>query len=430
MKCEWCKIGLGSIVIILIVGIVSYQFIAPPPPKTIKIATGKTGGSYYKFATIYHKILAKDKFDLQVIPTAGSVEALSMLENHEVDVAFVQGGTASKKDMSNLMSLCSIYYEPLWIFYKKGKNLEYLYQLKGKKLYIGDIGSGTRALALLLLKENNVDGTNTQFVDLKGENPKDALDQGKIDALFTVISASSSKIQNMLEDKNLKLFSFIRAQAYSKRFSYLSPLILGEGVISLEKNIPSQNITLLGTTATLVATKTLNPDLIRLLLKAAKKVHSPASIFSTLNEFPTSKYTQIPMSEDAKNYLIKGDSFLQKIFPFWIASTIDRLVVILVPLLVLLFPLLKGILPLYRWKIRSKIYKWYKTLHAIDSKLETVDKKELVQIKKDLEKMFDKIEKDSNIPLSYMGEYYDLKVHVNLILGKINKLLETAKPSI
>jgi len=425
MKCEWCKIVFPVIIVLLIVGIFSYQFIDPAPPKTIKIATGKADGSYYHFATIYHKLLAKEKFDLQLIPTAGSVEALSMLEKGEVDVAFVQGGTAKKQDLKNLMSLCSIYFEPLWIFYRKSDNFKYLYELKGKNLYIGDKGSGTRALAKVLLKENNINQTNTNFIDLKGKSPKTALKEGKVDAIFSVISATSSKVQNLLEDKQLKLFSFKRAKAYSKRFSYLSSLSLGEGVINLEKNIPNTDITLLGTTATLVATKTLHPDLIRLLLSVVKKVHSPSSIFSLQNQFPTYKYTQIPINSDAKKYLIKGDSFLEKIFPFWIAHMIDRLAILIIPLLTLLFPLLKGAMPLYRWRVRSKVYKWYKILHEIDTKLRDIDKKELIKTKEYLIKILDEIQKETKIPLSYMGEYYDLKVHANLILGKIEKLLET-----
>ncbi len=419
MKCEWCKIGFGSFLAILIVGIVSYQFITPPPPKTLKIATGKADGSYYKYGTIYHKILKKDKFDLQVIPSAGSVAALKMLEKKEVDVAFVQGGTAKKEDMKNLMSLGSIYFEPLWIFYSKKLDIKYLYQLRGKRLYIGGKGSGTRALAKVLLKQNRIDSSNTNFVNLNGENAENALKNGSIDALFMVISATSSKVKKLLYNKDIKLFSFKRAKAYSKRFNYLSPLVLGEGVISLEKNIPNHDITLLGTTATLVARRDLHPDLIRLILRAAKKVHSKASIFSSRGEFPTEKYTQIPMSEDAQIYLKKGDSFLQKIFPFWIASTIDRMIVMILPLLIMLLPLLKGFFPLYRWRIRSKIYKWYKILRKFDDRIENADTQELEQIKKELKILLNEIEKNSDIPLSYMGEYYDLKVHVNLILDKV-----------
>ncbi len=429
MKCEWCKITLPVVVILLIVGIFSYQFIDPAPPRTIKIITGKTDGSYYHFATLYNKILEKEKFHLKIIPSAGSVEALSLLEQGKGDVAFIQGGTINKNETKNLISLGSIYFEPLWIFYKKGKGFNYLYELKGKKLYIGNKGSGTRALALILLNKNNINKENTIFVKLKGETPQEALKKGEIDAIFSVISANSPNIKKLLEDDQLELFSFKRADAYSKIFPFLSPLVLGEGIINLKENIPNRQKILLGTTATLVASKSIHPDWIRLLLKAAKKIHSKATIFSDENQFPTYKYTQIPMDKDAKNYIIKGDSFLEKILPFWMASMIDRLAIMIIPLLTLLFPLFKGILPLYRWRVRKAIYKWYKILFDIDSKIEDLDKEELEKTKKELLNLLDEIQEETKIPLSYMGEYYTLKEHANLILDKIDKLLKKQVPS-
>ncbi len=421
MRCEWCKFVFGILAIIISVGYISYQFIDPAPPRTIKIATGKADGAYYKYATIYHNILEKEKFDLQIIPTAGSIEALKMLRNNEVDVAFVQSGTASNSDIKELKSLGSLYFEPLWIFYNRKKPFKYLFDLRGENLYIGENGSGTKALAEAILKENGIDEKNTNFKSKN--NPIEELKNGNITAFFSVISASSSKIKNILLNKDIKLFDLKRAKAYAKRFNYLSALELDEGMLDLKNNIPKNKISLIGTTATLVANKHIHPDIVRLLLKTAKKVHSKESIFSKQNQFPTYKFTQIPMDENAKNYLIKGDSFLEKIFPFWIASTIDRLIIMIIPILTLLFPLIKGALPLYRWRIRSKIYKWYKILHELDHRIDAVSKDELKVILKEIEKMQKTIKEDSNIPLSYMGEYYDLRVHLDLIYSRIQERL-------
>lgn len=423
MKCEWCKISFGVVIVISLILGVSYQFLDPAAPKNIKIATGTKEGSYYKFAQEYKKILKEDKFNLEIIPTAGSIEALAKLENKEVDLAFIQGGTANKDDINNLTSLASIYFEPIWIFYNSSLDITYINELQGKKIAIGVDGSGTQPLAIEILKQNNINAQNSIFVKLPMNEAKEALESQKIDALFTVISPTSSKILSLIENENIKLLNIKRASAYSKRFHYITPLSIGEGVINLEKNIPSHELSLISTTATLVSQKNLHPDLIRLILKTAKKVHSQPSIFEENILFPNKDYTQIPLHVDAKHYLEKGDSFLEKIFPFWIASSIDRLIIMIIPLLTLLFPLFKGVMPIYRWRIRSKIYKWYKILHEADSKLERLNKEELLNIQKDLHKMFDNMEKDSDVPLSYMGEYYDLKVHANLILGKIEKLL-------
>jgi TRAP transporter TAXI family solute receptor len=424
MQKEWFKLGFGAFVLILLVLGISYQFIDPAPPKKLSIATGTTSGSYYKFAQEYKKLLEKEKFELLIVPTQGSVEALKKLQNKEVDIAFVQGGVANEEEVKTLRSLASIYFEPLWIFYSEKFDFKYINELKGKKVSIGSEGSGTKPLALEILKQNSIDKTNTTLLELSNEAAQQALDEGEIDVLFSVISPSSKMVQSLLSNPKVKLLNIQRASAYSKKLHYLTPVSIGEGVVSLENNIPSSNITLLSTTATLVGQKDLHPDLIRLILKTAKQVHSTPSLFENNEIFPSKKYLQIPLHVDAKHYLEKGDSFLEKIFPFWIASSIDRLVIMIIPLLTLLIPIIKGALPLYRWRIRSSIYKWYKILHEIDLKLESLDKSELPKIKEDLEKMAEDIQKISKIPLSYMGEYYDLRVHANLILGRIEKLLQ------
>lgn len=424
MQKEWFKLGFGAFVLILLVLGISYQFIDPAPPKKLSIATGTTSGSYYKFAQEYKKLLEKEKFELLIVPTQGSVEALKKLQNKEVDIAFVQGGVANEEEVKTLRSLASIYFEPLWIFYSGKFDFKYINELKGKKVSIGSEGSGTKPLALEILKQNSIDKTNTTLLELSNEAAQQALTKGEIDVLFSVISPSSKMVQSLLSNPKVKLLNIQRASAYSKKLHYLTPVSIGEGVVSLENNIPSSNITLLSTTATLVGQKDLHPDLIRLILKTAKQVHSTPSLFENNEIFPSKKYLQIPLHVDAKHYLEKGDSFLEKIFPFWIASSIDRLVIMIIPLLTLLIPIIKGALPLYRWRIRSSIYKWYKILHEIDLKLESLDKSELPKIKEDLEKMAEDIQKSSKIPLSYMGEYYDLRVHANLILGRIEKLLQ------
>jgi TRAP transporter TAXI family solute receptor len=424
MQKEWFKLGFGAFVLILLVLGISYQFIDPAPPKKLSIATGTTSGSYYKFAQEYKKLLEKEKFELLIVPTQGSVEALKKLQNKEVDIAFVQGGVANEEEVKTLRSLASIYFEPLWIFYSEKFDFKYINELKGKKVSIGSEGSGTKPLALEILKQNSIDKTNTTLLELSNEAAQQALNKGEIDVLFSVISPSSKMVQSLLSNPKVKLLNIQRASAYSKKLHYLTPVSIGEGVVSLENNIPSSNITLLSTTATLVGQKDLHPDLIRLILKTAKQVHSTPSLFENNEIFPSKKYLQIPLHVDAKHYLEKGDSFLEKIFPFWIASSIDRLVIMIIPLLTLLIPIIKGALPLYRWRIRSSIYKWYKILHEIDLKLESLDKSELPKIKEDLEKMAEDIQKSSKIPLSYMGEYYDLRVHANLILGRIEKLLQ------
>jgi len=397
------------------------MFLKPSPPKSFSIATGREDGAYYRFAKEYKKLLKKEGITLKIYPTAGSVEALKLLDAGKVDVAFVQGGTAKKyANSKNLSSLASIFYEPLWVFYRKDlSSVNYLYDLKGKKISVGEKGSGTKALSELLLSQNGVDKDNSEIFYLNSKQSLKAIEEGKIDAVFMVVSPKSNNVKELLKHKDIELFGFKRALAYKQKFLYLTELVLGEGIIDLKNNIPSTDKKLLSTTCTLVENNDFNPELMRLLLKIAKKVHSKRTIFAQEGFFPNYKYTQIPMNEDAKIYLIKGDSFLEKIFPFRVAVTINRLIIFLIPLITLLLPFFKGILPLYRWRIRYKIYKWYGQLNSIDDKIDDMDIKKLEESIKKIKELQKEIKEQTDIPLSYMGEYYNLQLHIDLILKKL-----------
>ncbi len=405
--------------------VVTAKFLKPAPPKSFSIATGRSDGAYFGFAKEYQKLLKKEGISLHIVTTAGSVEALKLLDKGEVDVAFVQGGTAGNyKNDKRLSSLASIFYEPLWIFYKKDIKLDYLYDLKGKTISIGEEGSGTKALSAMLLKVNDITSKNTRIKYLNSKDAIKSLEEGNIDALFMVVSPKSPNIKKLLLQQNIELFSFKRALAYKQKFLFLTNLTLGEGIIDLKHNIPPSNKVLLATTCTLVQNNNFNPELMKLLLKIAKKVHSRKTLFADEGFFPNAKFTQIPMNDDAKIYLLKGDSFLEKIFPFRVAVTINRLIIFLIPLVTLLLPFFKGILPVYRWRIRHKIYRWYAQLNEIDKKIESMDIKETKKSIGKIKELQGEIKEQTNIPLSYMGEYYNLQLHIDLILKKLSNKLE------
>ncbi|MGX9417536.1 TAXI family TRAP transporter solute-binding subunit [Vibrio sp. WJH972] len=427
MRCEWCKIGFGVLFVLVAVSIFTYQFIEPAAPKNISIATGRTDGAYYQYALRYQELLKDEGFELEIVPTSGSVEALQLLNEKKIDVAFVQGGAASQVDTSNLMTLGSVYFEPLWIFYRRTISPTYIYDLKGSHIAIGSEGSGTRALSLQLLNENKLNDENTTLLPLSGDDAIKALKAGEIDALFSVISASSPHITELLRDPNIELLEMRRALAYEKRMHYLKDLHLGEGSLDLDENLPNQSIDILGTTATLVVDKEIHPDSIRLLLKAAKEIHSPASTFAQKDQFPTRDFTEIEMSEDAERYILKGESFLERHLPFSLAGTVDRLLIMIIPLATLIFPLFKGAMPLYRWRVRSKIYKWYKFVRSIDLLIEKMNETELTTSLKQIEDLDLEVKKDSDIPLSYMGEYYELRVHIELIDARLREKIKLVR---
>ncbi|GGD32105.1 hypothetical protein GCM10012288_02550 [Malaciobacter pacificus] len=419
MKNKFLNVTLLMIIIGVILFYITAQFIQPSPKKEITIATGSKSGQYYETALKYKELLEKEKVKVNIINTSGSIENLELIQSNKVDIAFVQNG--SIKNSSNIEALASVYNEPLWIFYnKKLHDVEYIKDLNGKKISIGEAKSGTEDLSLEVLKTNGINNENSKLLNLNTIEAKEALISGKIDAMFLVTSSNNKILKELLQNKDINLFSFRRANAYSKKFTYLNSVNLYEGTVNLHKNLPNEDKRLLATTALLVTHNEFSDELIRIFIKKVKEAHSQKGMFEKENEFPTLSGITIPINEEAQRYFTHGDTWLEKIFPYWIASNLDRLKILLIPLITLMIPIFKGIFPLYRWSIRSKIYRWYDELQALDLSLEGLSKEELKDKLNDLEKLKKEIKDETKVPLAYMGEYYDLIMHIELIISKSN----------
>ena len=417
------KIILPILSIIIIIFYVSSTFIEPPIKKEITIATGSKNGNYYKTALLYKKLLEKENVKVNILNTAGSVENIELIKNKKADFAFVQSGIIDDKDKNNIFSLASLYYEPLWVFYKnEGFDIEYIIQLISKKISIGSDGSGTQHLSKIILDINQLNNTNSKIFNYSTKDAKNKLLNGDIDALFIVASAKSNNVKELLSNPNINFLNIKRAYAYDSKYSFLNSITLYEGTIDLYMNLPSEDKQLLTTTANLIASTNVQDELVRLLLKQTKKIHTSKGIFEKEFQFPNLNNLDSMIHEEAVRYIKYGDSWLENIFPFWIASNIDRLKLLLIPLITLMFPLFKGIIPLYRFTIRSKIYKWYKQLNKLDKDIENYSQDELEDAIVQLDKLKLEVQEHTNVPMSYMGEYYNLILHIDLINSKANKL--------
>lgn len=423
MKCKSCQFWTVIVTIILLSLIITYQFVEPAPPKTIRIATGREGGGYHNFALKYQKFIAQKNFQLEIQTTAGSVEALQLLKSGKVDVSFLQGGIGDQTAAEELESLTSLFYEPLWIFYPLHQPIQYLSELRGKRIAVGEVGSGTRNLALSLLKANGVTEENTTFLALPKEAVVQQFATEAIDAAVFVMSPAATTILELLNNPDLELFNFKRDLAYTSRYPFLTTVTIGEGMINLEKNIPKTNKILLATTASLVVSRDdLPPSLIRLLLMAATVVHKPGGFLEKPNQFPSEQFLEFPLNTEAQHYLEKGSSWLENIFPFWLAATLDRLKVMLIPLIAVIIPLLKGVVPIYQWGIRFKIFRWYRILREVDHDIEGMKDLEVINNKIDQMKQLQQELLDVvSVPLGYMSEFYTLRIHLNLILDRLEE---------
>ena len=392
----------------------AYQFVSPAPPRNLIISAGNIHGTYYSYARKYQEELALHGIDLKILASNGSRDNITRLLNKEVDVALVQGGTAYADE--KLLSLGSLYYEPISIFYKKDLDLHRLNDFSGLKISINVKGSGTHMLASQLFAINHVNSQNTQFLYLTPRDSLKKLKSGELDAAFFVSSINSPVIQELLQNKDFKLYNFERADAYKQVLPFLSKVTLYEGIIDFKKNIPKMPITLLAPTANLVIRDDLHKSLSILLLQAMKKNHDNNDLFSTPGFFPSDKLTAYPVSDVAQRFMEVGPPFLMKYLPFWIATFIDRMIVLTLPFLLLILPLMKILPPVYRWRIRSKVYKWYEQLQNVDdqTRVESLSEAEYEHLNKKLDRITEEVSK-LHTPLSNADQLYNLLVHIDLI---------------
>jgi TRAP-type uncharacterized transport system substrate-binding protein len=404
---------------VLIVAV--FWFFQSAPPKTITLTSGAAGSTFQTNAEQYRAILASNGVTLKILPSEGSPENLRRLKDpsFKVDVGFVQGGVTNAPGSGPLVSLGSISYEPLFVFYRGAGGLSILSELEGKRLAIGAPGSGTRALALSLLHLNGIEpGGATQLTDLDADDAVHALLSGKVDAVFLMgDSASTDLIRQLLHAPEIHLFDFAQADGYTRRISYLNKLVLPQGSIDFGKNIPPHDLQLIGPTVELLARPDLHPALSDLLLEAAQEVHSGASVLKHRGEFPAPLQHDFPISADASRYYKSGKSFLYRILPFALAGIVRCAFLAFVPVLVVLIPGLRILPALYRLRMRLRLYRWYRALLALERSVPEASASETRR--QSLAKL-DHIENEVNrlkVPASFADQFYGLREHIQFVRG-------------
>lgn len=411
----------GVAVVIAATGfVVAYHFVGAPPPRTFRLAAGAKGGAYYQFAHQYAEFMAARGIQVEVRETAGTVENLRLLQDPAsgVDVALVQGGVMDERSGAGLVGLGAVCYEPLWVFYRAETNFALLRDLKGCTLAVGTEGSGTRPLAMRLLAANGVQEQNSTLLALGGPNALAALLEGRADAIFLVSSVESELVRRLLLDTRIVPLSFARANAYARRFRTLSAVRLPQGIMDLEHNLPAKDVRLVSPSATLVARASFHPALQDLTLQAASSVHTAGDILAEPGVFPSRLYVDLPLSRQAERYFKFGPPVLQRYMPFWVANTIDRIKVMVVPFLVLLLPLFKIVPPTFRWRVRRKITRGYRELHAIDARIAQAN----LAVADELLAEIDRVEGDVlhlSVPLGFADQLYNLRSHIALVRDRV-----------
>jgi len=410
MKVYW------PLIAVTVLGVsVAFMFMDPAPPKEIRFAAGSPGGAYHAYAERYQRLLQEQGVKVDLLDTAGSVENLRLLDDGEADVALVQGGLASDRDREQLRSLGGLFPEPFWVFVRSDSDVRGFEDLRAKRFAIGGQGSGTRTLALQLQGEFGGTWPASSQLTPSGTAAADALLAGEVDAAAFAASLEAPYVEKLLRSPDVRLVPFPRAEALARRQDALSAVTLLRGVVDIGKDIPSTDVPLVAPVAQLAVRKDLHPAIEALLIDSAVAIHGDGSLLSAAGTWPNPDATDLPLSGQARRYYKNGPTFLRRYFSFGWANFLDRAWVLAIPLLTLLFPLVRAAPPIYRWRVRRKIYVWYKDIRELEGRgRSSPTKEERERILKELEDLQEEIG-TVEVPLSYTDDLYRLRSHVEFV---------------
>ena len=423
------RLQLILVIVALIIAIlwVTIAALRPMPPRTVVMATGPEGSASHEYGNRYREVLARAGVELKIRTTAGALENLALLKDprSNVDIGFLQGGTTSEKESPHLQSLGTVFYQPLWLFHKDIYRSKNTATLRGKKISIGPEGSGTRALTLKLLAKNGIDQRNTVLLPLAPTEAAERLIRGDIDFAFILTSWESPVVQTLLHAKGVEFASFPRADAYTALYPFLTKIVLPEGIVDLGTNRPSSDVFLFAEKASLVVRGDLHTALQYLLLDAAEQIHSGPGIFQKAGQFPAAESIDLPLSDEARQFYKSGKPFFQRHLPFWLAVLMDRLLVLLIPVVGVIYPLVQVLPTLYDKAMRQRIYRLYGELRFIETDLDT---RGAGKSREDLEERLNRIEEKANrlqMPATYASMVYTLREHIVQVRGRLKKPQET-----
>ena len=423
------SVGPFALLTVLLLAL-TYWWLDPNPPKRVVLATGPAQSAYDEFGKRYADALKRYGITVELLPSQGSSANLELLRTGQADLGFVQGGSADigYDDEESISSLGSLFVEPLWLFYredsavrlKQRPTIQSLVDLVGWRVNVGTAGSGVPRLFTTLLDVNRIDRQQLTLSELEQTPATVAFLNGEIDAVVFASAPESLMVQMLLQSPGIHLLDFAQSEAYSRRFGYLTPVVMPQGVVDLSKNIPERDMHLVASTTGLLAGAKTHPAILQLFAQTATGLHGGASWFSRAREYPSLEHSEVPISPEAVRAIKNGPPFLQRYLPFWLANLVERMWLAMGLILALALPLSRIVPPLYTFRIRSRVFRWYAELRSIEQSV--TDGGDAPPPVEELIEQLDRLESRVEqvvVPLSYTDELYALRSNIGLVRKKL-----------
>ena len=412
--------------------VLTYWWLDPNPPKRVVLATGPAQSAYDEFGKHYASALARYGITVELLPSEGSSANLELIRTGKADLGFVQGGSADigYDDEESITSLGSLFVEPLWLFYREASaqrlnqgspTIDNLTQLEGWRINVGTPGSGVPRLFSTLLDVNRVDPQKLTLSELEQTPATVAFLDGDIDAVVFASAPESLMVQMLLQSPGIRLLDFAQSEAYSRRFAYLTPVVMPQGVVDLSKNIPTRDMRLVASTTSLMSSARTHPAILQLFAQTATQLHGGAGWFSRAREYPSLEHSEVPISSEAIRAIRNGPPFLQRYLPFWLANLVERMWLAMGLIIALALPLSRIVPPLYSFRIRSRVFRWYGQLRYIEQRVSDVnDQTPVDDLIAQLDELDSKVEQVV-VPLSYTDELYALRNNIGLVRQRLHR---------
>jgi TRAP-type uncharacterized transport system substrate-binding protein len=405
-----------------------FAVFSPTPPRSVTMAIDPEGSFSAEAANRYRELLAKDGIKLNLVPSKGAVESVALLENakSDVSIAIVPSGITTEQKSPELISLGTLFYEPLWGF-SHGRAIHGHDELGGLRISIGPEGSASHALAEeFLARVGIIDQKSATLLSLSPRESATQLENGQIDAVALLDAWETPIVHELLTAKDVNLDGIPRADAFVALYPFLNKLTLPAGVADMKNNRPPNDVVLLATKASLVVRRDLHPAIQYRLLEAATQVHSGSGLFHTAGQFPAAETTDLPLSGHARQFYKTGPPFLQRHLPFWLAVLVQQLLVLLIPVIGVVYPILRFSPSIYSWLQQRRIYKLYSELMALEDERAASPMNRPENYIERLDQLEERAGRLS-LPISYQPQVYALRTHINIVRQRVEKQPEQAK---
>ena len=413
--------GLAAAVGIVSIVSLALIYFVPAPPSKVIMATGFKGSTFEYYGRQYRETFARSNVELELRETAGATENLELLQDPKsgVEIALMLGGVSDGKHAPGLLSLGTVYNNPFWLFYSSTEPFERLSQLKGKRIAVGPVGSGTRLSAEKVLGKAGVNSENATLLPFAASAAVEALNDGKVDAVWILGAPDATANHSLLQNPNVRIMSFPTAEAFTIMFPELVRLVLPQGMIDIDRNIPPHDVSLIGSTAKVLVRSDLHPEIVPLLLQAMLEAHGARAIFQRSGEFPNGTDTEYPVAPAATDFYKNGPSLMQRHVPLWLSVHVQRALAVLVTALAVGYPLVRLMPVAYTWFNRRRLFYWYAQLKALEASFDTdPTDKHLTRKQAEIERIEDAVS-HIHFPLTFSDQVYNLRSHIDIVRHKI-----------